>query len=428
MPPVRDRRSQKLFERANTLFPGGVNSPVRAFRAVGGTPRFIVGGKGSRLIDADGNRLIDYVLAWGPLIAGHAHPTVVRAIRETASRGTAFGAPTPLEIELAAAIRKAVPSVERIRMVNSGTEATMSAIRVARAHTGRSRLLKFEGCYHGHADHLLIRAGSGATTLGVPDSPGVPAAFAGLTLTAPYNDATAARKIIDGEPDLACVIVEPVAANMGVVLPEKGFLEMLREATAARGVVLIFDEVLTGFRAAWGGAQSLYGITPDLTCLGKVIGGGLPVGAYGGRREIMERVSPAGPVYQAGTLSGNPIAMAAGLATLQAVGPAAFRRLEGTARRLREGLAEAADRARVPVWTTQVGSIVGLFFHPGPVRNHAAAKQSDTQRYARFFHGMLDRGVYLPPAQFEALFVSTAHTADDIKQTIVAAREVFAEI
>ena len=418
-------RSARLFAEAQARIPGGVNSPVRAFRSVGGTPLFIKRAKGARLYDVDGNVLIDYVLSWGPMILGHAPPPVVRAVTQAAKNGTSYGAPTQLEVTLADMIMEAVPSMEMVRLVNSGTEAIMSAIRVGRALTKRDGVLKFEGCYHGHADYLLAKAGSGVATLGLPDSPGVPADFTRHTLTAPYNDIRAATRLITAHArDLACVIVEPVAGNMGVVPPANEFLPALRELTQRHDILLIFDEVITGFRVGYGGAQALYGISPDLTCLGKIIGGGLPVGAYGGRRDVMQLVAPAGPVYQAGTLSGNPLAVAAGIETLKCLKkPGVYRKLEDRGRQLAEGFGEAARNAGVPFTQTRVGSMLGGFFTKGPVVDYASAKLSDTALYGRFFHRMLESGVYLAPSQFEAAFISTAHTASDIVNTVTYARK-----
>ncbi len=420
-------KSQQLFQQAQQLFPGGVNSPVRAFRAVGGQPLFIQRGEGASVYDVDGNRFIDYVLSWGPLILGHAHPAVVAAIAEAAAQGTSFGAPNRLEIELAQLIQDFLPRLEMLRFVNSGTEATMTALRLARAYTGRSKIIKFEGCYHGHADMLLVKAGSGVATLGLPDSPGVPKGSTADTLAAPFNDVAATAALFEQFGDqIAAVIVEPVAGNMGVVPPEPGFLEELRKITSANGALLIFDEVMTGFRVHPGGAQGRYDIHPDLTTLGKVIGGGLPVGAYGGRREIMQMVAPSGPMYQAGTLSGNPLTMAAGVATLRELKkPGVWENLERLAGRLGAGLCSAAEEAGVPVSLQRVGTMSTLFFSDQPVRDWPSAKRSDTARYAAFFRAMLEEGVYLAPSQFEAGFLSTAHTEAEIDQTIQAAQKAF---
>jgi glutamate-1-semialdehyde 2,1-aminomutase len=423
-------RSAVLFQEAQTLFPGGVNSPVRAFRAVGGDPRFMARGDGAYLEDVDGRRYVDYMMSWGPLILGHAHPAVVAAIAETAARGTSFGAPSPLEVELARGVRRLVPSLERLRFVNSGTEATMSALRVARAFTNRAKIVKFEGCYHGHADCLLVRAGSGVATLGLPDSPGVPAGAAQDTLVAPYNNLAAVERLFARHPGaIAAVIVEPVAGNMGVVPPAEGFLEGLRKLTVAHGALLVFDEVMTGFRVHLGGAQALYGVRPDLTTLGKVIGGGLPVGAYGGRRDIMELVAPAGPVYQAGTLSGNPLAMAAGIATLEALGRSGvWDGIARTAEALERRLAAAAAAARVPVRINRVGTMLTVFFSDRPVTDWATAKACDTTRFARFFRALLADGVYWVPSQFEAAFLSAAHGPIELDVTEAAARRAFAAL
>ncbi|MFQ6059180.1 MAG: glutamate-1-semialdehyde 2,1-aminomutase [Anaerolineae bacterium] len=423
-------RSRHLFMRAQQVLPGGVNSPVRAFRAVGGEPLFIQRGEGAYLWDVDGHRYIDYVGSWGPLILGHAHPRVVAALQQAIERGTSYGAPTEPEVELAELVIEAVPSIEMVRFVNSGTEATMSALRLARAYTGRDKIIKFEGCYHGHADMLLVQAGSGVATLGLPDSPGVPQGATRDTLAAPYNDLPAVETLFDRYGgQIAAVIVEPVAGNMGVVPPQPGFLEGLREVTRKHGTLLIFDEVMTGFRVAFGGAQALYGVTPDLTCLGKVIGGGLPVGAYGGRREIMELVAPLGPMYQAGTLSGNPLAMTAGIETLKLLRePGVYEQLEAQSARLAQGLGEAARQAGVSVYQSRVGSMLTLFFTEQQVINYATARTADTARYARFFHAMLARGVYFAPSQFEAAFVSLAHTDRDIEQTVRVAEQAFTAI
>ena len=420
--------SRRLFEEAQKLIPGGVNSPVRSFRGVGGDPLFITRGRGSRVWDADGNEYIDFLGSWGPLILGHAHPAVVMAVRETVAKGTSFGAPIPSEVEMARLINGAFPSMELVRLVNSGTEAAMSAIRAARAFTGRDKLVKFAGGYHGHSDGLLVQAGSGGATFSVPDSAGVPASYASETLVARYNDVASVQALFDAFPDeIAAVIVEPVAGNMGVVLPRDGFLQGLRDLTRSHRALLIFDEVITGFRVAYGGAQALYGVIPDMTCLGKIIGGGLPVGAYGGRGEIMERVAPLGPMYQAGTLSGNPIAVAAGIATLQALQRAgAYDTLERLAATLEEGLAGAAAERERSVTINRVGSLMTIFFNPGPVEGWDDVARSDTQAYAAFFHRMLEQGVYLAPSAFEAWFVSLAHSDDDVEQTVEAARRALA--
>ncbi len=427
---MRHDRSRELFERARNVIPGGVNSPVRAFRAVGADPVFIARAEGSRVFDVDGNAYIDYVGSWGPMILGHNHPEV-RAVLESALRnGTSYGAPTELEVEMAELVVECVPGVEVVRMVNSGTEATMSAIRLARGHTGRDKIVKCEGCYHGHADSLLVKAGSGATTFGVPTSPGVPADFAKHTLTIPFNDLDALEAVVRDNPDqIACVIVEPVPGNMGCIPPKAGYLEGLRRVTEREGIVLIFDEVMTGFRLALGGAQERFGVTPDLTTLGKIIGGGLPVGAYGGKREIMEEVAPVGPVYQAGTLSGNPLAMSAGLATLRALRrPGTYEALEERSRRLCDGLAEIFRRRGVPAFHTRVGSMFTTFFQEGPVYDYSTALRSDTEVFGRFFRAMLDRGVYLAPSQFEAGFMSLAHSEEDIDRTLEAADDALASI
>lgn len=427
---MRFDRSQSLFDEAQRYLPGGVNSPVRAFKAVGGAPVFIERGAGAKVFDVDGNVYTDYVCSWGPLVLGHAHPAVVEAVRTAAGRGTSYGAPTKLEVELARRIVSALPAVEMVRLVSSGTEATMSAIRLARAYTGREKILKFEGCYHGHGDAFLIKAGSGALTLGVPTSPGVPASVAGDTITAPYNDLDTVKHIFELEgKQIAAVILEPVAGNMGVVTPAEGFLEGLRALCSEYGALLVFDEVITGFRVGYGGAQELYGVNPDLTCLGKIIGGGLPVGAYGGRREIMELVAPRGPVYQAGTLSGNPLAVAAGIATLDLLNkPGTYDRLNELAGRLAAGFGKAAAEAGIPVTINRVGSMLTVFFTPGPVQDFASATAADTAKFAEFFREMLKAGVYLPPSQFEALFVSTAHTLTDIDETVAVAARCFRSI
>ncbi|TAM56556.1 glutamate-1-semialdehyde-2,1-aminomutase [bacterium] len=416
-------RSSELFERSKRVIPGGVNSPVRAFRAVGGTPRFVARGEGAFIYDADGNRYVDYVCSWGPLIAGHAHPDVRRAVELALARGSSFGAPTAAEAELAELVVEMVPSVELVRFVSSGTEATMSALRLARGFTGRDKVVKFSGCYHGHADAFLVSAGSGALTFGTPDSPGVTAGTAGDTLTANYNDLESVRALFARNPErIACVIVEPYAGNMGLVPPEAGFLQGLRALTREHGALLIFDEVITGFRAARGGAQEREGVLPDLTTLGKVIGGGLPVGAFGGRAEIMEHLSPLGPVYQAGTLSGNPLAMAAGIATLRLLRDGgAYARLEALGARLERGLRDVFSRHAVAAQHHRRGSMLCTFFTDRPVRDLESAKRSDTARYAAYFHALLERGVWLAPAQFETAFISLAHTEAELDATVAAA-------
>jgi len=421
----KTERSRDLFAQAQQVMPGGVSSPVRAYRAVEIEPPIISFGSGARVVDVDGNQYVDYVCAYGPLILGHAYPAVSEVLAVAASRGTAYGATSELEIELARTIEEAFPSIELLRFVNSGTEATMSALRLARAYTGRSKVLKFEGGYHGHADGLLVQAGSGQATLSLPDSPGVPASFAAETLVAAYNDSSAVEALFEscGE-QFAAVIVEPVAANMGVVPESPGFLERLRELTSQYSALLIFDEVVTGFRLCYGGAQTLLGIEPDLTCLGKIIGGGLPVGAYGGRREIMEMVAPLGPVYQAGTLSGNPLAMAAGIVTLKALEErSVYEQIEVKSIYLEDGLRRAAAEAEVPVRTSRAASMLTMFFTTAGVTDFVTAKQSDTGRYAAYFRSMLDHGIFLAPSQYEAMFVSAAHSDEDIAATIDAARD-----
>ncbi|NIM05226.1 MAG: glutamate-1-semialdehyde 2,1-aminomutase [Armatimonadetes bacterium] len=423
-------KSESLFAEAQGLIPGGVNSPVRAFKAVGGTPPFMARGAGATVWDVDGNEYIDCVASWGPLILGHARREVVESIRETAGRGMTFGAPTELEVALARLIVEAVPSIELVRLVNSGTEAVMSALRLARAFTGRSKVVKFEGGYHGHSDGLLARAGSGLATLSIPDCPGVPDAWAAETLVVPYNDLEVVQELLVSRgKEIACVIIEPVAGNMGVVPPKEGFLEGIRQATEQVGCLLIFDEVITGFRVHYGGAQTLHKVTPDLTVLGKIIGGGLPIGAFGGRREIMEMLAPSGPVYQAGTLSGNPVACAAGLATLRILAAEKpYAMLERRAQSLVEELQQAASRLNIPVTINRVGSMFTLFFSEGPVANYATASASDKSRYAKFFHSMLEQGVYLPPSQFEAMFLSTAHSDVEVERIGDAAKSALEQL
>jgi len=420
-------RNEELFRRAQARIPAGVNSPVRAFRAVGGTPPFLERAAGPHLWDADGKRYIDYLGSWGPMVAGHTHPAVVEAVQAAASRALSFGAPTEAEVEMAETLCRLVPSLEMVRLVSSGTEATMTALRLARGHTGRSVIVKFEGCYHGHADALLVKAGSGALTFGNPSSAGVPAETAAHTLVLDYNDAAGARALFEQRgAEIAGVIVEPVAGNMNLVLPLPGFLETLREQCTRHGAVLILDEVMTGFRVALGGAQARFGIRPDLTTLGKVIGGGLPVGAVGGRREIMAKIAPLGPVYQAGTLSGNPVAVAAGLATLKLVDTPGFQeRIEATTRVLVEGLAAEAKRAGVTFSAQSIGSMFGVYFREAPPKSFAEVMQCDRERFNRFFHAMLERGIYLAPSAYEAGFVSAAHGAREIEETLAAAREAF---
>ncbi|MDR7315002.1 glutamate-1-semialdehyde 2,1-aminomutase [Brevibacillus nitrificans] len=427
---MKREKSTQLFSEAQHYIPGGVNSPVRAFKSVGGNPVYIEKGEGSRIFDVDGNSYIDYIGSWGPLILGHAHPRVLSAITEVAALGTSFGAPTERETEMAKLVCELVPSVEVVRMVNSGTEATMSALRLARGYTKRNKIMKFEGCYHGHADSLLIKAGSGVATLGLPDSPGVPEGTAINTITVPYNDLESVKLAFSSYgDDIAAVIVEPIGGNMGVVPPVAGFLEGLREITQQYGTLLIFDEVMTGFRVARGGAQELFGITPDLTTMGKVIGGGLPVGAYGGKREIMQQIAPAGPIYQAGTLSGNPLAMAAGLTTLQELGkPGAYEYLEKLSARLAEGLADNAAKLGIPHTLNRVGSMVCLFFTDTPVINYETAKTSDLERFSTYFSHLLEEGIMIPPSQFEGMFVSLAHTEADIERTIEASYQAMKKL
>ena len=420
-------RSDELFKRAQQRMPGGVNSPVRAFKAVGGTPPFITQGEGPRIRDADGNEYIDYVCSWGPLILGHAHPGVVAAVTEAARKGFSFGASTETEVELAETICQAMPSIEKIRLVSSGTEAAMSALRLCRAYTGRDKVVKFAGGYHGHSDGLLVKAGSGATTLGIPDSPGVPRGCAENTLVATYNNLETVAELFERCPmDIAAVIVEPAAANMGLVKPQPGFLHGLREMTLRQGALLVFDEVITGFRLSYGGAQGLFGVTPDITCLGKVIGGGMPIGAYGGRKDIMAMVAPEGPVYQAGTLSGNPLATTAGLATLRILGaPGTYERLEKLSARMEDGIVKLlAGRGAT---FSRLGSLMTVFFTAEEVRDYSAALRSDLRRFAAFFNHLLNSGIYWPPSQFEAAFVSLAHTGADIDQTVLTISRALTE-
>ena len=424
------RSSQKLFEEAKQYMPGGVNSPVRAFRAVGGEPLFIRRGAGPRIYDEDGNEFTDYVLSWGALILGHAHPRVVAVLKSTLENGTSFGSPTRLENILAKIICNAVPSIEMIRFVNSGTEAVMSAIRLARAFTGRDKVIKFAGCYHGHSDGLLAKAGSGAATLGLPDSPGVPISYTQETLVASYNNLPTVERLFESHPkEIAAVIIEPVAANMGIVPPKPGFLEGLSQLTQDFGALLIFDEIITGFRLCYGSAQSVYGVSPDLVCLGKIIGGGLPIGAYAGRREIMEMVAPMGSVYQAGTLSGNPLAMATGIETLNLLGDkGVYQRLEQQAARLAQGIRESAGEVGIPIFLSQAGSMITVFFTAQEVTDYATACSSDPKLYAAYFNEMLRKGIYLPPSQFEAQFLSLAHGDEEIEDTIAAVRQAFSNL
>jgi glutamate-1-semialdehyde 2,1-aminomutase len=423
----RKKGSKQLFQEAQRYIPGGVNSPVRAFQAVGGSPLFIQRAKGSRIWDVDGNEYIDYVASWGPMIVGHAHPRVIKALQRAAEHGTSYGAPTALEVELAALIVEALPSIELVRMVNSGTEAVMSAIRLARGYTKRDKIIKFEGCYHGHSDGLLVKAGSGATTFGQPDSAGVPSDYARNTLVTPFNNLDAVKGLIKANPgQIACVILEPIAGNMGVIPPKEGFLEGVREVCDQEGICLIFDEVITGFRVGWSGAQGIYGVTPDLTCLGKIIGGGLPVGAFGGKREIMEQLAPIGGVYQAGTLSGNPLAMTAGIETLKLLKKeGVYDLLEEKAAYLCTEAEKIARSSKTPTYFTRVGSMFCTFFTPGPVVDYTSAKESDTEAFRRYFWALLEQGIYVAPSQFEAGFVSLAHTDEDMETTLAALRSAF---
>ncbi len=423
---MRNAISKKLFAEAQRYIPGGVNSPVRAFRSVGGDPIFIKRAKGCYIYDVDGNKFIDYVLSWGPMILGHANPKITKMVKNAISKGTSYGAPTALEVRFAKMLNEAFPSMELVRLVSSGTEAAMSALRLARGFTNRNKILKFEGCYHGHADSLLVKAGSGLATMGVPDSAGVPDDLAKHTLTVPYNNLDAVKRAVaEHGKDMACIIVEPVAANMGVVPPKEGFLEGLRKVTAENDILLIFDEVITGFRLAYGGAQEYYRIKPDLTCLGKIIGGGLPIGAYGGRKDIMEKIAPLGAVYQAGTLSGNPVAVTAGIETLKLLKKGVYKELEKKSAYLAEGIKDAAKKAGISACHTRVGSILCTFFTSNSVIDFASAKTSDTKAYARFFLAMLEKGVNLAPSQFEAMFLSTAHTEREIERTIKTAYDAF---
>lgn len=427
---MKTKKSNKLYKKSIELMPGGVNSPVRAFKAVGGNPIFISKAKGSKIYDIDGNKYIDYVLSWGPIILGHAYPSVVKALKKAIEKGTSYGAPTKLEVELAELVKKAFPSIEKLRMVNSGTEATMSAIRVARGFTKRSKVVKFEGCYHGHVDGLLVSAGSGGATFGIPDSLGVPTSYVSETIVLPFNDTEIFKNTIKEHwKDIACVILEPVVGNMGCILPKEEFLRELREETEKYGIVLIFDEVMTGFRVSFGGAQSYYGITPDLTCLGKVIGGGLPVGAYGGKKEIMKMVAPEGGVYQAGTLSGNPLAMTAGIETLKILKKTStYKKLEEIMSNLEEGLKDASKKAGIKVKFYRAGTMFCTYFTDTEVIDAKTAKTSDTEKFKKFFWGMLDKGIYMAPSQFEAGFISLSHSKRDIEKTIVAAYKTFKEL
>ncbi len=427
---MNNAKSLEAWDKSQHFIPGGVNSPVRNFSKVGGNPRFIRRGAGSRVYDIDGNQYIDYVASWGPLILGHADPRVIEAIKGTMVNGTSFGAPTTLETELAEIIVNAVPSIEKVRMVSSGTEATMSAIRLARGYTGRDKVIKIEGCYHGHVDSLLAEAGSGVATFGLPECEGIPADFTRHTLVVPFNDANAVRRTIEAHPDqIACLILEPIMGNMGIIPPQDGYLNELREITSEHGVVLIFDEVITGFRVAYGGAQSLYGVIPDLTCLGKIIGGGMPVGAYGGKEEIMRHIAPEGDVYQAGTLSGNPLAVSAGIAALKALTePGVYEQLESRASQLADGLQDATERHAIDAFHSRVGSMLMLFFTDAEVTNADGARTSDTERYSRYFGELLERGVYVAPSQFEAGFVSLTHSETDIDATVRAANEALSTL
>ena len=427
---MEDSKSLAAWQKSQQFIPGGVNSPVRNFGKVGSHPRFIARGAGSKTYDIDGNEYIDYVASWGPLILGHAHPSIIEAISAAALNGTSFGAPTTLEMELAEIIVDAVPSIEQVRLVNSGTEATMSAIRVARGYTGRDKIIKIDGCYHGHVDYLLAKAGSGVATFGLSDSGGVPEDFARNTLTVPFNNPDAVREAIEANPDeIACLILEPIMGNMGIIPPRDGYLNELREITEAHGIVLIFDEVITGFRVAYGGAQSYYNVTPDMTCLGKIIGGGLPVGAYGGKRDIMRCVAPEGDVYQAGTLSGNPLAVTAGLTMLKHLAePGVYAQLESTATALADGLAEATQKHGIDAWHSRVGSMLMLYFTSETVTDADGARTADAERYQQYFWGLMESGVYVAPSQFEAGFVSLVHSEDDINKTVQAATQVLADL
>ncbi|MGB9890970.1 glutamate-1-semialdehyde 2,1-aminomutase [Thermodesulfovibrio yellowstonii] len=427
---MKTTKSKKLYKQALKLMPGGVNSPVRAFKAVGGNPLFIAKAKGSKIYDVDGNEYIDYVLSWGPLILGHAYPSVVKALKKAIEKGTSYGAPTELEIKLATLVKKAFPSIEKLRFVNSGTEATMSAIRVARGFTKRNKVIKFEGCYHGHVDGLLVSAGSGGATFSIPDSLGVPQSYTSETIVLPFNDINTFKNTLKEHwKDIACVIVEPVVGNMGCILPKDEFLKVLRDETQKYGIVLIFDEVMTGFRVSFGGAQQYYGVKPDLTCLGKVIGGGLPVGAYGGRKEIMALVAPDGGVYQAGTLSGNPIAMTAGIETLKVLSKASvYKRLEKTMQYLEEGLKDSAKQAGINVKFYRAGTMFCTYFTENEVIDAKTAKTSDTEKFKQFFLGMLQKGAYIAPSQFEAGFISLAHSEKDIEKTVQAAYKIFKKL